>query len=180
MVNSVRNKRQMLGGIVLLFGLASCSGSRLMVSKESQRSLTSYPTLEIAPFESEVRGTAADKIDPDNLLEMRADLLKRLQKERLFRSVTMSADQDTGVLLLKTTVIDYEPGSRLARYFIGFGAGKAEVEVNCQFIEKATGRIVSETSVSGYIAMGGAGGSVRDAYREATKRIVKYIKETGK
>lgn len=152
----------------------SGSGSLQFVKQTPVRPLTAFSTLEIAPFEAE-RGLATEDLTPEMLTQMRTEVHERIHKKNLFQHVALSTEDTENVLLMQITVTEFDSGSRIARYMVGFGAGKAKVTVNCKFVEKASNRLISETYIKGYLDMGLFGGSSEGAAEQVAKRLVSYI-----
>jgi hypothetical protein len=67
----------------------------------------------------------------------------------------------------------YNPGNRAMRYFVGFGAGKAEMSVEVTYID-ANGVEVAKDEATGKMYMGAFGGGVNAPIRRAAKEAADY------
>ena len=102
-----------------------------------------------------------------------ADITQRFEsklKELLFVSDGFQPGTD---LTVAYRFIEYDPGSRLRRYMIGFGAGKGEVTVEMSF-KDAAGNELAKIENGGEISMGFFGGSIDQAIDEMAKKSAAY------
>ena len=78
-------------------------------------------------------------------------------------------------LLLRAKVVEMNPGSRAARYFAGFGAGKASVVIGGEMVDAATNQVLFSFQSTDYATgMGsGAGGD----YESVLNACIKVIGE---
>jgi hypothetical protein len=83
-----------------------------------------------------------------------------------------TADTAKGVLLIRGSVSEIDPGSRAARYWVGFGAGKSRVEIVGEIINAETGATLLKFTHARASAIGGFGG-------DYTKFMSDDIREVG-
>ena len=103
------------------------------------------------------------------------DELKRLQK---FEAVALNAETaTTDGIHLSGTITKYKPGSRTARYMIGFGAGMTKVKAKIKFVDTATGNVLFEKEIDGKVVMGFFGGDKNDATRGLAREIAEIAKK---
>ncbi len=123
-------------GLFLVFILSGCGSSRYTVLVPATEPLKNFEVLEIRSFTSNL--TDEDSVElanrfADQLHQAVMDERKRNPGESIFRDVVRSTERDDSVLVLDGVVISFEKGSRAARYFIGFGAGKATAQFRQRF-----------------------------------------------
>lgn len=77
---------------------------------------------------------ASDALLEHAARQVRLDLTRRLEKEgfEILDVASSQAPADAGVL--QVLLIDADPGSRMRRMLIGFGAGRASIEASVRFI----------------------------------------------
>lgn len=66
--------------------------------------------------------------------------------------------KSAGTLLVRSKVLTLDPGSRAARYWAGFGAGAARVEVSGEVVDAATGKVLLRYKQERRSGVGVAGG----------------------
>lgn len=80
------------------------------------------------------------------------------------------------LLRISGTVIEFKPGSRVKRQFIGFGVGATLVRANVRFADAATGQVLFIREVKGLTWTGISGGDSRSADDSLARKIVKLCK----
>ena len=71
-------------------------------------------------------------------------------------------------------VVEYRPGNRALRYFIGFGAGKGRFGSNWRVVD-GSGEEVGSCRIDGSIVMGGFGGSYDDVLEKVGQRLGEFL-----
>lgn len=69
-----------------------------------------------------------------------------------------TADVAKGALLIRGAVSEMNPGSRAARYWVGFGAGKSRVEITGEIVNAETGALLLSFTHARVSSIGGLGG----------------------
>ena len=163
-------------GISLL--LSGCASSHYSVLQAPSQPVNTFNKLEIAKFKSNLK----DEVSIDLADRFAGQLYREIMKERelhpgesIFEEIVLETDDVEGVLLLNGTVISFEEGSRAARYFIGFGAGKAYCTIQAVFTNKATGEEIIRTNFDGELSMGLFGGSPEEAVDAVVKAFISYF-----
>jgi hypothetical protein len=114
----------------------------------------------------------------DVLMAEIVDELKRLNK---FEQVAMNgaATEAASVagMQLTGTITKYKPGSRTARYMIGFGAGMTKVKAKIKFVDSENGNVLFEKEIDGKVVMGFFGGDKNDATRGLAREIAEIAKK---
>ncbi len=82
---------------------------------------------------------------------------------------------DASALEFGGQVTDFKPGSRLARYVVGFGAGKQKLQVQAWLRAKATGEVLTEGRIVDRKVAGFGGGSGDKGIRDFAEKVDKFI-----
>jgi len=164
--------------VLLLAAIGGCASSHYTVLEPASEPLTNFDVLEIRDFKSNLNDA-----DSMNLANRFADqLYNKIMEDRaenpnesIFSEVVRGTDQTESVLILHGNVIAFDKGSQAARYFIGFGAGKAVCTIRATFINKETGTEVLKTDFDGELSMGFFGGSADEATNAVAKSFIEYF-----
>ncbi len=121
------------------------------------------------------------KFPQDWLLTMTEEIITQLKETGKFKDICREGDKpvDPSAPMLKLvgTVTEYKPGSRAARYMIGFGAGTTKVKAHIKLIDRESGEVLFEDDVDGKVVMGVIGGESVGATRGLAKEIAKKTKK---
>jgi len=171
-----------LACLVLGVGLAStgCSSGRYIITEPIKTPLKSFDVLEIKDCVSnqqEPRAVELASSFSDTLARRIEAYNKEHPKTPLFKTVTRSSYLNDRVLVLEPVLLSYEKGSGLARYMIGFGAGKASCTVRCDFKDKAAGSQVLQASFEGELSMGLLGGKAKEAVGKVFDKIIEFLRK---
>ena len=170
-------KYALIGTVAIFF--AACTSARYTILEPASQPLTDYDVLEIHDFTSSLTdkdsialaGQFADRLHTA-LME---DRTERPADDRVFDQI-LRRNADRGrVLMLDGKVISFEKGSRAARYFVGFGAGKAYCTIQATFTDKATGEVVLKANFDGELGMGFFGGSPDEAVGAVVGAFIDYF-----
>ena len=171
------------GGVLLLLLLllSGCmSSNRYVIIDPSTAALRNYSVLEVRDFRSNLSEPEAIALAgefPSMIVSGINDYNARHSDARLFSEVTRMKPGTYRVLVMESTLLSYEKGSRAARYFIGFGAGKAYCTIQSVFIDKTTGKQVLKANFEGELGGGFFGGTSKQAAREVVDSIITYLKK---
>lgn len=75
--------------------------------------------------------------------------------------------------------LNYDQGSRALRYFVGFGAGKAQAVVKAHLINKSDGKEIASLTTDSTLSMGVFGGDAKATLDNSAKDITKKIIESN-
>lgn len=89
---------------------------------------------------------------------IRRAIIDELTGSGEFALVVSELDPAPGAVLISCSIVDFDEGSRLARYLVGLGAGKAELKVACKFTDLTTDEPYAEGVFSGELKAGLFGG----------------------
>ena len=157
---------------------SGCASHRYSILEPASKPLTSYRILEIKDFRSNLRDSESIELSERFADQLYREILNERQlhpDEVIFDEVVRETDETSGVLVLEGTVISYERGSRAARYFIGFGAGKAYCTIQATFTDKKTGEQILKSNFDGELAMGIFGGSASQTVQGVVESFIDYF-----
>ena len=114
------------------------------------------------------------------LAALHQEIAKQLAQAKVFQQVLQAgqnpADSKEPVLRLSGTITNYNPGNRAKRYFIGHGAGSAEIEARVFFLDGATGRLLMTEELRAVLSYGFFGGKAEGATKDFARQIVTKTK----
>lgn len=112
----------------------------------------------------------------EGLPEAQEKLAKELQAQLAARGITAKVvPAISGEPSVNVTVAKWDAGSRALRYFVGFGAGKAEMNLVVQVSPEADSPPKAEAEMSGWINSGAWGGDATNAGKELGKKLADAI-----
>ena len=145
-----------------------------------------YAALEIARFEvnredySSKESERAGRI-PDEVLDtIQRVLISEVVNAKKFATVAKAgaAAGGEGALELGGRVVDWLPGSKVARMFVGMGAGQQKIEVECVLKDKATGQILAQETILDRKVGGITGGSEEKGIRDFAEKVMMFIDQS--
>jgi hypothetical protein len=148
--------------------------------------LQDYSQLVLEPLD-----TSATKLPPKDentyepavTLVKKADAIVLTEVERTVKdNIAVSAKKPGDsllekTLLLRTKLDEVNPGSRAARYWVGFGAGSAWVKINGEIVDAKTSNVLLKFEQRRVAAMGMFGG---DYDRMLNDCVVEIGRDTGR
>jgi len=134
--------------LFLVVFLGGCATGKPMSWIQKGVSLSSYQVFEVEPVSNET-GKVYD-------FDVAADLTKKIKIELADKgySVAESSTAGESVIVLKSSLKRYEPGSALKRW-VQRGYGATQCTVKCTLIDKKAGKIIGEIKVAKTISEGG-------------------------
>jgi hypothetical protein len=166
--------------VFFLVGFSGCTSGRSIIVEPSTVPLKNFSTLEVLDCGSNVQEEHAlnlAKEFPNLVVTKLVEFNKGHSSSPLFANVIRSTDETGRVLQMKSVLLSYEKGSKAARYFIGFGSGKASCMVQCTFIDKGTGEQVLKANFEGELSMGVLGGTSKQAAGKVLDQIVSFLRK---
>lgn len=118
-----------------LFGvLTGCSAARVTESASSGVA-TSSPPVEILVDVSAVPGAddAQGEVATEVAGPLQSALLEKLTASRITAEPFVSGTRHPGAALLRVTITRADQGDAIKRFVVGFGAGRAELQVAAEF-----------------------------------------------
>jgi hypothetical protein len=166
--------------VLAVGSLAACTSGRYVIIDAQTVPLKNFDVLEVRDCTSnqqEEHALNLAKAFSDSMVQKLNSYNKEHAKTPLFKKVTRSAEETERVLVMQPVLQSYEKGSGVARYMIGFGAGKASCTVQCTFVEKSSGKQVLKANFEGELSMGVLGGSAKEAAGKVFDKILEYLKK---
>ncbi len=117
---------------------------------------------------------------PEYLGALQKEITKQLTSAQLFAEVITEgqkpANPQSRVLRLSGLITNYNPGSRAARYFGGFGAGAAEIDSKLSFLDGMTEQPLLSGELRAILAGGFFGGKSEGAVKDYARQVVNKTK----
>ena len=142
--------------LIIILVLGGCSMGKYSLNRIPSEDTKSFVQVEVGQVEV---GLTKDELDPETIFDLRSEIIKAIQKKKIYQQVAAELGIDEGTLLIKCKIIELDNGSQFLRWLIGMGAGKAYLETSCQFINKKTNKVISSGTFTGEIKGGFFGGS---------------------
>ncbi len=169
----------------LVFLLVAGTAAAQTGNKKTGKSLSDYSTIVVERFSVE-KNSATEEFPRGQEMGIQQNAVDRLLKSRLFEEVVDATDEASALaatdsvknsqrrLLLSGTVVQYDKGSRAARWFVGMGAGATKVKVRFAFRDAESGAELLRTDCQGkfYGWVAFVGGSKEQATNEAAGDVV--------
>jgi hypothetical protein len=162
--------------ILIVLLVAGCAASRTQVLEPKKAGFENYSILEI----TDLKNNIGPQVPAEVMRRVPDEIGEKVRALNLFQAVNRvpavtEAPSETGALILEGTIIEYEPGSRALRYFVGFGAGKAFATVQLRAIDKATKEEIFRGNIAAEQAMGVFGGSFDEVIQKLVEESVECI-----
>lgn len=153
---------KLTGIIVITLAIAACGAGKTTVMKPPTEKFTV---------------ASAVIVEQTSTIEVPAKIRKNFQlllNDKIFEKDGFTKGSE---LKLTYTFIQYEPGSRAARYLLGGlgNSGEGSMTILVRF-EDASGRQIAEIQAEGEIGSGVYGGSINAALNKAAEEIAQYAK----
>src|ERR1700752_2860035 len=141
--------------LLLLLG---CSTQKAVLYKPLNGGIANYRIIEIPNFS----GNDKYWVPSDSVSAIPDMLAERLKGDNHFDEIIRSESDDLApgerVLLVKGTVTNYEPGSKL-REWLSFGIGdwgKGKLYVKVELVDRATNNVIANAQMEGRVKEPGA------------------------
>ncbi len=165
--------------LVLLSVLAWGCSPPYRITKPVSKSLSAYQTISLSNMETEAWLNAHPEAKNNPNWAKEVEIAQAYVPDRagafLRRNFTIRRDQAPGSLNIQTKLTEFYPGSRAARYLVGFGAGKGRMGITTTLVDGDSGDVIGEANIYCSVSGGWGGGSFRKAYEfcgKATARLV--------
>ncbi len=143
--------------------------------------LADYRTIVIEPFTSEgVKLPDKDDNSYDSARRALAESpeylaggLNGLLDQKVYLAEDNADTKKAGTLIIRAKVTVMDPGSRAARYWVGFGAGAARTEIEGEIVDAHTGEVLLRFTQQRRSGVGAYGGD----YQELMRRNLNTIGE---
>lgn len=161
-----------------LLTLQACATASLNVTQAPTMAPSKFERVAVPAFANKV----GDSLPPGATEEIAGAVIAKLQRDypNGFSEVTATPTNSPGELLVRGSILSYDPGSKAARFMlIGLGAGDLKLDV--EFVEAESGVVLEQFSTDGAIVAGGLIGAsmgmedmVDSAAQKIAERIVTY------
>ncbi|MFH1221272.1 MAG: DUF4410 domain-containing protein [Candidatus Eisenbacteria bacterium] len=154
---SLTFKRLVLGAaLVLAVALIGCAPmGKYQLIKFPTESAATFRNVEVGTVEA---GVTEDDLEPGTPSELRLAIIKAVERTKMYEKVGSDLAGASQTIMIKPKIVEMNNGSQFLRWLIGFGVGKAHMEVTCQFVDTATGSVFATGSFTGEIKAGLFGG----------------------
>jgi hypothetical protein len=146
--------------LVTLAMLVTCFGCAQMgkysLAKPPAKDTREFVSVEVQEVEV---GLTKDELEPETQADLRMAIIEAIQKAKIYEKVGMETEDVDQVITIESKIVELDAGSQFLRWFLGFGAGKAYMEVACKFLDKETGEVIATGTFTGEIKGGFFGGS---------------------
>lgn len=144
----------------------------LSVTGCSSVKLTAFTAVPQAPDRVSLK--IEDRTQERMTADQRAVLNKIVRESLDDGGITVVAPGHAGAPALVGEITTYDPGNRLIRYCISFGAGKGHFASSWTLKDEA-GTEVGNGVISGYIRAGFFGGSYKRVLKKAGAKLVQFL-----
>jgi curli biogenesis system outer membrane secretion channel CsgG len=158
---------------VLVLGVAASAQKKQATGLKNK-----YANIEIVRFEIK---EGVEKFSADWLITMTEELYTQLKQTGKFKEVLREGETPTEAaaptIKLTGIVTEFNPGSRAARYLVGFGAGSTKIKAHIKILDSTTNEVLFEDDVDGKVVMGAMGGESVGATRGLAKEVASKTKK---
>lgn len=145
----------------------------------ADKPLTGYTVLVLEDLTVE-KGEKTKDFDEVWLPLLHKGMMRQLEKKKAFTQIVDGAAAPAGAaaegkrVILSNTVVEYDKGSRAARFMVGMGAGAAKMRILFVFKDAETGKELFRTEREGKYAgwLSGTGGTKEEAVIESAGDVV--------
>jgi len=165
--------------IIILIFIAGCVTPHNYVLKRTPTKKTiSFRNIEVSKVTWD---ETKDEIQPETPLNLRKLIIREIQKKEFFAKVATSIETTERTMRINCKILTLDKGSKLARFAIGSGSGKAHMDVECKFIDKKADKVFASGVFTGDIKDGLLGGEPNQTAMalEVAKGIATFL-EKGK
>jgi len=122
----------------ILVGLAGCAGAKVT-------NIASAPGSSVPPRDVLVAASVAPSLPPSQAAiagkvaaNLQAELVKRLTKNGIAAEAYRPGTLHPGAAVLDVTIVNADPGNLAERFVVGFGLGKATLQVKADLVSGDT------------------------------------------
>jgi len=145
-----------------------------------------YTAIEIARFDvnredySSKEAERAGRIPDETLDTIQRIMIAEFTKAQVFPKVGKpgGAAVEDSTLELGGRVNDFKGGNKVARYFVGMGAGQQKIEIECVLKDKKTGDVLAREVILDRKVGGIAGGDEEKGMRDFAEKVIAFVQKT--
>jgi len=163
--------------IIIVLLVVGCAAGRTQIIQPKKVAFQNYPVLEITDF----KNNAGPQVPTELLQRLPNGIAEKVTALNLFQAVNRipietESTSETKTLLLKGTIIEYEPGSQGKRWLAGFtGYGKAFTTFQLTAIDKIKKEEIFKGNIGGELSGGLFGGSFDEVIEKLVDECVECI-----
>jgi uncharacterized protein DUF4410 len=167
-----------IGLISLFLLLLGCEAQKTVLHKPLNGEIANYRIIEIPNF----NGSDKYWVPSDSVSVIPDMVAERLKGNDHFDEIIRSESDDLApgdrVLLVRGTVTDYDPGSKLREWLsLGLGDwGKSKVYVKVELVDKTTNNVIADAQMEGRVKEPETDAS---RYTRVVDEIVKFIEDAS-
>jgi hypothetical protein len=136
-----------------------------------------FASIEVAPVTTD--DITKYDVSPITPAILRTAIIAEIQKVGIYRNVGLEFDYSEAVLQVQPKIVQFVKGDRAERYFVGFGAGKAHLDVVCRFVNKETQSLIAEGIFTAEVEGGMFGGDAdqQTMAENVAGQVAKFLKK---
>ncbi len=161
--------------IVCALFVSGCASSYMNI-KPSTTSLSNYGTITMDTIDVENYWKENPRLENDEKWQYQVNRASTHIQEKVnsyFRQKWSSYGSHK--LAVRAMLFIFNPGSKAARYWGGFGAGKGKIGYHVKLVDTDTDETIAEFDAYGTVVGGMFGGDIGTAYDKAAGAIIKYM-----
>lgn len=161
---------------IMVFFVGCATPGKYVLKNSPTTNPKSFKNIEVTKVEV---GITESELEPETPIDLRTVIIQEIQKKKLFEQVASEFGVDEATLQIQPKIVQFDKGSQAARYFLGFGAGKAHLDVDCKFVNKTTQETIAEGTFVAELKGGFFGGSAnqKSMSQNVAKQVVKFLKK---
>ncbi len=178
MFKQIKNKYFIIFSLItLIYLMSGCAPGKYVLTNPPTNDTRNFKNVEVAKVEV---GITESELDPEIPIELRTAIMEEIQKKGIYKNIAAELDVDESTLQIQPKIIEFDKGSQAARYLVGFGAGKAHLDVQCKFINKETEKVFAEGTFTAFVSGGFFGGSTnqKTMSKNVAIQIVKFLQKS--
>jgi hypothetical protein len=164
------NSYKILLGLVLTFFLTSCSSGKFYTNSNNKTLPSNINTFDVKEIKIPFQKNPQSVIIVNSMKE---ELVQEIKKQGF------TYDNSNPDIIIEGSLIFIDEGNAALRYFIGYGAGKAEVKFDFKITSTESTNISVEGKGIGSLSAGAFGGNIKIMCDKIAKDLAKQLK-TGK
>lgn len=159
-----------IGWMLSLSLVVGCGSSQFLSRQEPVKPFGGFGSVEIREFRNQAVGLPADAAAQAEAFVRTLPLRVR---EKLAKEGRFTAGAGPA-LVIEGYLSAFDPGSQMARYIIGFGAGSGEIRAEVYFRD-TEGGLVADGTARGTVWGGFFGGTLGEAEDRVARAIVEHV-----
>jgi hypothetical protein len=163
--------------IVFSFILLGCAAPQRYRLKSPPTDKTkSFKTVVVSKVET---GITESELEPETMIQLRNAILDEVMETKIYEKVAFECEETAMTLEIQPKVVEFDKGSRTARYLVGFGAGKGHLDVECKFLNRETQTVIAEGTFITELKGGlfGGGTNQQKMSQQIGEQVARFLKK---